>query len=58
LNGPVGPFNSAYSGSWTAGETASLRVASTNEPTLRPGARVGVQLYVGDHRLAVLETTA
>jgi len=56
-SGPTGPFNSAYSGSWTAGETASLRVASTNEPTLRPGATVEVRLYAGDHRLAVLETT-
>ncbi|WP_254839948.1 type IV pilin [Natronomonas marina] len=57
-SGPTGPFNSAYSGSWTAGETASLRVASTNAPAIRAGASVEIRMYVGDRRIAVLETTA
>lgn len=30
--GPTGPFNSRWHGDWVAGETASLRVAATNEP--------------------------
>lgn len=57
-SGPTGPFNSGYEGSWKAGETASLRVASTNRPPIRAGSTVEVRLYVGDHRLAVLRTTA
>lgn len=57
-SGPTGPFNSAYSGSWTAGETASLRVASTNAPAVRAGTTVEVRIYVGDRPVATLETTA
>ncbi len=56
-SGPTGPFNSAYSGRWTAGETASLRVASTNRPALEAGATVEVRLYAGDHRVAAPATT-
>lgn len=57
-SGPTGPFNRGYAGPWTAGETASLRVASTNRPTLRAGVTVEVRMYVDDRRIAVLETTA
>ena len=56
-SGPTGPFNSAYSGAWTAGQAASLRVASTNEPTPRAGATVEVRLYVDGREVADLETT-
>ena len=56
-SGPTGPFNSAYSGAWTAGQAASLRVASTNEPTPRAGATVEVRLYVDGRQMADLETT-
>jgi FlaG/FlaF family flagellin (archaellin) len=56
--GPTGPFNSGYAGRWTAGQAASLRVASTNWPPIRPGATVTVRLYVDGRRLAVLEAMA
>lgn len=56
-SGPTGPFNSATGGEWRAGETASFRVAATNDPELRPGAAVEVRLYVDDQRIALLETT-
>lgn len=54
--GPTGPFNSAADPTWRAGETASFRVAGTNAPTLASGARVEVDVYAGDHRIASLET--
>jgi len=38
--GPTGPFNVASDPAWTAGETAAVRVASTNSPTVGPGSRV------------------
>ena len=55
-SGPTGPFNSATDGPWLAGETAGFRLAGTNEPSLEPGARVVVELYHGDTRIASLET--
>jgi len=57
-SGPTGPFNSATDGPWTAGERAALALASTNEPGLRAGASVRVTVYQGEHRVAVLRTTA
>lgn len=56
-SGPTGPFNSATGGSWEAGETATLRVAATNHPTLRRGATVEVRLYVDERRISTIETT-
>lgn len=58
VSGPTGPFNRASDPRWTPGETASVRLASTNEPRLAPGSRVTIRLYVGDVPLAVVETTA
>lgn len=55
--GPTGPFNSATDGEWRAGETASLRVADTNDPALTPGATVEVRLYAAAGRIAVVRTT-
>lgn len=55
--GPTGPFNSAYEGNWTVGQSASLRLASTNT-RLRPGDVVTVRLYVSDQLLVVLEARA
>lgn len=52
--GPSGPFNSASDPGWTAGETASFRVAGTNEPTLRPGASVTVEVFRGESPVASL----
>jgi len=45
---PTGPFNSGTANSiWTAGETASLTVATTtNSPQPSSGSRVTVKLYV------------
>lgn len=57
VSGPTGPFNSAYGGDWTTGESAALRLASTNTD-LDPGDRVTVRLFVGDRRLAELAVTA
>jgi hypothetical protein len=56
--GPTGPFNTAASPRWTAGERASLRVAGTNAPALKPGARVEVEVYEGSRRVAALTTRA
>ncbi len=54
--GPTGPFNPSSDGAWTAGETASVRVAGTNAPALTPGATVTVELYHGESRIASLQT--
>lgn len=42
--GPTGPFNSAADGDWTAGETASVIVAGTNDPELTVGSSVSVDV--------------
>jgi len=42
--GPTGPFNSASDPEWSAGDTASLTVASTNSPTIESGSTVSVRL--------------
>ncbi|WP_158058631.1 type IV pilin [Halorussus halophilus] len=55
--GPTGPFNSAADPNWSAGETASFRLASTNSPTLSRGARVTVKIYVGESLIGREETT-
>ena len=41
-SGPTGPFNPAAAGPWTAGETATLRLASTNSPGIDAGDPVHV----------------
>jgi FlaG/FlaF family flagellin (archaellin) len=38
--GPEGPFNDASDDEWHAGETATLRLASTNAPAIDPGSTV------------------
>lgn len=55
-SGPTGAFNSATTGPWRAGRTASLNVAGTNAPTFRSGATVEIRIYVEDQRVAI-ETT-
>lgn len=54
--GPSGPFNPSDSGEWTAGETASFRVAGTNAPALAPGSELTVDLFHGETRIASLTT--
>lgn len=56
--GPTGPFNRAADPRWTAGETATLRLASTNSPDLSVGARVTVLVRTEQGVVARLETTA
>ena len=50
--GPTGPFNSASDPRWTAGETASVRVAGTNRPVLTTGEVVTVRVYTDDALVA------
>lgn len=57
-SGPTGPFNSATDGRWTAGERASVTLASTNAPRLHAGASVRVVVYHREYRLAVLRASA
>jgi hypothetical protein len=56
--GPTGPFNAAADPVWEPGERASLRVASTNRPTVRAGDRVTVDLRYEGRRLVRLSATA
>lgn len=46
--GPSGPFNSASSGQWQPGQTASFSVAGTNSPTIEPGATVEARFYTDE----------
>lgn len=56
--GPTGPFNAAADPRWEPGERASLRVASTNRPSIRAGDRVTVDLRYDGHRIFRLSATA
>lgn len=56
-SGPSGPFNVATDGRWRVGQTATLRVAETNAPSLTEDARLEVRLYVDKKQIAFLQTT-
>jgi len=56
--GPTGPFNAGADPTWGPGERASVRVASTNRPSIDAGDRVTVELRRGGRRLVVLSATA
>ncbi|MCL9812645.1 type IV pilin [Natranaeroarchaeum aerophilus] len=57
--GPTGPFNPETDSEWTAGETGTVRIASTNDPAgIEGGDRVGLTLVYGDHVLAETTVTA
>lgn len=58
VGGPTGPFNSAHEGTWRAGETAAVRIASTNAPRIEPGDDVVVTVATDDAVLAELEARA
>lgn len=58
VSGPTGPFNRGYDGAWRAGETASLRVASTNDPVPESGDQVRVRVSVDGAPVADLHATA
>jgi hypothetical protein len=55
--GPTGPFNAAADPTWTAGERASVRLASTNRPRVVAGARVTVELRYRGRPLVTLSAT-
>ncbi|WP_226022749.1 type IV pilin [Halomicrobium salinisoli] len=57
-SGPTGPFNGAASDRWTAGERATLRLASTNEPLIDPGDEVTVRLARDETTVAVATARA
>jgi len=57
-SGPTGPFNPAGGTTWRAGETASFRVATTNDPPIAPGDDVAVRLSVRGTTVATLAATA
>lgn len=56
--GPAGPFNAASDPTWEPGETASLRVAETNGPSIDAGDRIVVTVARDGERIATAETTA
>lgn len=55
--GPTGVFNAAGSTEWTVGESASFRVAGTNDPVPAAGDRLTLRLSVRGQPVATLETT-
>ncbi|TKX53986.1 MULTISPECIES: type IV pilin [Halorubrum] len=55
--GPTGPFNAASDDTWRVGQTASFRVAGTNDPTLAPGKTVTVRITTDGQPVATLETS-
>lgn len=57
-SGPTGPFNTATAGAWSAGETAAVRLAATNDPLIDPGDVVTVDVYHGDTVVAELRGRA
>jgi len=57
-SGPTGPFNTASQPTWAAGQTASLRLATTNEPSLDRGTTVAVRVTTDDGTVYDGETTA
>ncbi len=57
-SGPTGPFNSGANPTWTAGERATVRIASTNSPSIDPGDVVRVVLATDAGTVATLEARA
>lgn len=56
--GPTGPFNPSADPNWSAGETASFELASTNAPLIDPGSTVTVTLVTKHGTVAEIETKA
>lgn len=54
--GPTGPFNPSADPEWSAGETAELRLASTNAPLIDPASTVTVTVSTDSGVIAELET--
>ncbi len=53
--GPTGAFNAASDDDWRVGESASFRVAGTNDPVLEPGRTVVVDISADGRPVATLE---
>lgn len=56
--GPNGPFNSASSNQFSAGERATLSVASTNSPEITRGSTVSVTVLHRNTTILDVSTTA
>lgn len=56
-SGPTGPFNTASDNEWRVGQTASLTVADTNQPTLDSGSTVSVRITTDEGTVIRTETT-
>lgn len=53
-----GPFNPSSEPTWVRGESASIVLASTNDPPLEPGSSVEIRIFEDDLPIASVETTA
>ncbi|MFC3477600.1 type IV pilin [Halobacterium litoreum] len=56
VSGPTGPFNVADDPTWRVGESASVRIAGTNAPTVEAGDAVEVRLVVRGTVVATART--
>lgn len=56
ISGGTGPFSISTDDVWSPGERGSITIASTNDPTIEPSARVTIRI-LHDDRLLV-ETSA
>jgi flagellin-like protein len=58
VSGPGGPFNAASPDEFRAGQTATIQLATTNDPLLSPGSTVTVEFRTDDTVIARATTTA
>lgn len=56
--GPSGAFNAASANTLRSGDTATFRIAGTNNPTLEPGRTVAVEVSVDGQSVASLEAVS
>lgn len=58
-SGPTGPFNTASPDRWRAGQTASFRLAATNDPAdISPGDTVRIRILTRQWTVAEITATA
>lgn len=58
VSGPTGPLNHAGGTTWRAGQSGTLRIATTNAPRPDPGDRVSVTVAADRAVVADLDATA
>lgn len=51
-----GPFHAWSSQQWYPGDTAEIEIASENEPTIEPGDRFTVYLFIDEQLVAEMST--